>query len=190
VANAVAALDRLSDGRMLLGTGLGNAVDYEPYGRSYEPAALAGRLDESLELITAFWTGDPVTHEGEHFSVEEATVRPTPVQEPRVPILSGAWWPNKRPFHRGASWDGIMPYYASLTDDGTGPHGEQATGEPLAEVRDSLEYYRDIADDPGEVVLPELPDVDVPTEEFAKLGVTWQLTNGTDRETVRSGPPA
>lgn len=190
IANAVATLDRLSDGRMMLGTGLGNAVDYEPYGRAYDPATLASRLDESLELITEFWRGEPVTFDGEHFSVEDAAVLPTPVQEPRVPILSGAWWPNKAPFHRGARWDGIMPYYASLTGDDAGPHGEEPTGDPIEEVRESLEYYRDIAEDPGEVVLPEIPDVDVPLDEFEDLGVTWQLTNGTETETVRDGPPA
>lgn len=189
IANAVATLDRLSDGRMLLGTGLGNAVDYEPYGRAYDPPTLASRLDESLDLITEFWRGEPVTVEGEHFSVEEAEVLPTPVQEPRVPILSGAWWPNKKPFQRGARWDGIMPYYASLTEDEAGPHGEEATGSPMEEVEASLEYYGDIADDLGEVVLPEIPGADPSPAALADLGVTWQLTNGTDPEIVHEGPP-
>lgn len=190
VANAVASLDRLSDGRVMLGTGLGNDVDYEPYGRSYDPRALAARLDESLEIIDEFWSGESVTYDGDHFTLDEARIQPRPVQQPRVPILSGAWWPNKGPFHRGARWDGIMPYYASLTGDDAGPHGEEPTGDPLEEVRESLEYYREIADEPGEVVLPDIPDTDVPLDEFEDLGATWQLTNGTDPEIVRDGPPA
>jgi len=65
----------------------------------------------------------------------------------------------------------------------------RTTGEPLEEVRASLEYDDGSTDDPGDIVLPELPDLDVPTDEFEALGVTWQLTNGTDPGIVRDGPP-
>jgi alkanesulfonate monooxygenase SsuD/methylene tetrahydromethanopterin reductase-like flavin-dependent oxidoreductase (luciferase family) len=190
LANTAATLDRLADGRLMLGTGLGNDVDYEPYGRDYDPSAFARQLDESLEVMTEFWTGEPVTYEGEHVVLDEAEVHPTPVQEPRIPILSGAWWPNKKPFHRGARWDGIMPYYASLTGEDAGPHGEEPTGSPMEEVKASLEYYADVADDPGEVVLPEIPGADPSPAALADLGVTWQLTNGTGPEIVRAGPPS
>lgn len=44
----MAALDRLSGGRVLLGAGLGNAVDYEAFGRPYEPRELGAQLDEAL----------------------------------------------------------------------------------------------------------------------------------------------
>lgn len=190
LANAVASLDRLSGGRVMFGTGLGNSVDYEPYGRPYDAPALGARLDESLEVMAGLWRGEPFSYDGEHYQLEDAEIEPTPVQEPRPPILSGAWWPNKQPFHRGARWDGIMPYYASLTGEDGGPHGEEPTGSPLEEVRESLAYYDDIADDPGDVLIPELPGEDVSTEELEDLGVTWQLaTRDVDDERIRDGPP-
>ncbi len=197
VAKAVATLDRLSGGRMLLGAGLGTARDYEPFGRPYEPPELARRFDEALDVIDGLWRGEPFDYDGEHFTLEGATVEPTPVQEPRVPILLGCWWPNRAPFRRGARWDGILPYWPALTEEGVGEQGEQATGTPEEELRDMMAYYRDVADDPGEVVLPTLPDVPVGDylDTYEALGATWLLTSdvvpGSDHadRRVRDGPP-
>lgn len=197
VAKEVATLDRLSDGRVILGAGLGNDPDYEAFGRPYDPPTLGERLDEALDVITGLWGGEPFSYDGEHFTLEDAEVEPTPVQEPRVPVLAGCWWPNKKPFRRGARWDGIMPYFPSLTGEGTGPHGETASGSPEQEVRDALEYYRGITDDPGDVLLPTIPSED--PSEFAatceELGATWLLTTDVDGEPddvlrrIRDGPP-
>lgn len=197
VASEVATLDQLSGGRVIFGAGLGNADDYEAYGRPYEPRELAGRMDESLDVITGLWAGEPFSYEGEHFELDEAEVHPTPIQEPRPPILLGAWWPNRKPFQRGARWDGIVPFWAALTGDGTGPHGEEATGSPEEELREMMAYYTDIADDPGEVVLPTIPSMDIEAygELCAELGGTWVLETspGEDYdevlETIREGPP-
>jgi hypothetical protein len=49
----------------------------------------------------------------------------------------------------------------------------RTTGEPLEEVRASLEYDDGSTDDPGDIVPPEIPDLNVPTDEFEALGVTW-----------------
>lgn len=197
VAQDVATLDRLSGGRVIVGAGLGNADDYDAYGTPSDPPSLGDRLDESLEVIDALWTGDPVDHDGEHFTLAGAEVHPTPVQEPRVPVLAGCWWPNKKPLHRGARWDGIMPFWVSLTDADAGPRGEEATGSPEEELRAVVEYYHSITDDPGEVLVPTVPtdDPEGYVETCAALGVTWVLATdvdpGTDegRARIREGPP-
>ncbi|MFW6153451.1 MAG: LLM class flavin-dependent oxidoreductase [Halobacteriota archaeon] len=111
VARDLATLDRLSDGRVILGTGLGRAFDYTTFGTPYEPKLLGRRYDEALDVITGLWTGEPFSYEGEHFTVDEAVMQPRPVQEPRIPIIVGGLWPNKQPFHRGARWDGMIPHY-------------------------------------------------------------------------------
>lgn len=198
VAQDVATLDRLSDGRMLIGAGLGNDPDYTAFGSPYDPPELGRKFDESLDIITGLWDGDPFSYDGEHFTLEAAEVYPTPVQEPRVPILAGCWWPNKKPFHRGARWDGIMPYFPSLTGDETGPHGEEASGAPEDEVRAALEYYHEIADDPGEILVPTVPTMDIGAyvDLCTDLGATWVLTTDIGdgvreiEDTIRSGPPA
>ena len=197
LAQEVATLDRLSDGRVLMGVGLGNDPDYEAYGRPYDTRKLGARFDEALDVVTGLWSGEPFSYDGTHFELEDAEVQPTPVQQPRVPILAGAWWPNEKPFRRGARWDGIMPYFPSLTGEETGPHGEVPSGSPMEEVREAVAYYHDIADDPGDVLLPTIPSVD--DDEYADvcedLGATWVLTTDLDgeyedaRQTVREGPP-
>ena len=92
-----------------------------------------------------------------------------------------------------------MPNWPAMTDAGEGPQGERATGTVEEELRDLLEYYHDITDDPGEIILPLEPANaaadyrDICTE----LGVTWFLdTNTFDPEapdrslsTIREGPP-
>ncbi|MFB6138587.1 MAG: LLM class flavin-dependent oxidoreductase [Halobacteriaceae archaeon] len=89
VAQEVATLDVLSGGRVLLGAGLGNAGDYEAYGREYEPRRLATRLEETLDVVVGLWGDEPFSYDGECFTLDEATVRPRPVQRPRVPIVFG-----------------------------------------------------------------------------------------------------
>ncbi|WP_443057819.1 LLM class flavin-dependent oxidoreductase [Streptomyces sp. KLMMK] len=44
---------------------------------------LAGLLDEGLDLLARYWSGEPVTHHGRHHRVEDVTLLPTPVQRPR-----------------------------------------------------------------------------------------------------------
>ncbi|WP_435335940.1 LLM class flavin-dependent oxidoreductase [Haloarchaeobius sp. TZWWS8] len=197
LAQEVATLDQLSDGRVLFGVGIGNTEDYEAFGQPVDARERGAILDETLDIVTGLWSGEPFSYDGEHFTLVDAEVHPTPVQQPRVPILAGGWWPNKKPFHRGARWDGIMPYFPSLVAEGTGPHGEVASGAPREEMRAALEYYHDIATTPGQILVPRLSSMPGP-ENVAfceELGVTWILTTelGDDAETVletiRAGPP-
>lgn len=197
LATEIATLDRLAEGRLLVGAGLGNEEDYTAYGQAYEPSRLGDRFDETLEIVDRLWGGEPVSYDGEYFQLDDAEVGPTPVQEPRVPLLAGCWWPNKKPFHRGARWDGIMPWFASLTEAQSGPRGETPTGNPEEEVRDMLEYYTDIADAPGDIVLPTIPVDDEAAfrETCDSFGVTWLLSTdlgedpGAVNQTIREGPP-
>lgn len=193
LARDLATLDRLSGGRVLLGAGLGNQADYEAIGTTWNPPALGDRYDEALEVVTGLWTGEPFSFHGEHFTVEDAVLQPTPVQSPRIPIVTGCWWPNRKPIHRGAAWDGIMPNWDSLF--GRGDHA----GEPEVELRAMLEFYHEVADEPGEIVLPVDP-VDgsaAYVETALDLGVTWFLTThyteseGFDlRDRIEAGPPS
>lgn len=193
LAAEVATLDQLSGGRVIFGVGLGNDDEYTAYGRPYDLQRLAARYDESLEIIDGLWGGEPFTYEGEHFSLEAAEIGPTPVQRPRVPILVGCWWPNTKPLHRGARWDGIMPFWASLTGDGTGPHGEEATGTPEEELRAALDYYHGITDEPGDILVPDVPSDDGTAYRAAceELGVTWLLSTADpdDPSHIEAGPP-
>jgi probable F420-dependent oxidoreductase len=92
LAKQAATLDVLSGGRFALGLGLG--------GKRTELDRLRGRfsnqinrgrwLDESLELMNAFFTQPSVTFEGEYFSVQGAEVYPKPTRQPFPIYLTGA----------------------------------------------------------------------------------------------------
>lgn len=81
-------LDRLSGGRLVLGVGLGdeNSKDFGAVGELTDPKDRAIALDESLEVLAALWSGDPVTYHGRFVSVEDVRLPATPIQRPRIPI--------------------------------------------------------------------------------------------------------
>ena len=43
-------------------------------------------LDESLEILTAAWSGEPVHHRGQHYTVDGMRFLPRPLQRPGVPV--------------------------------------------------------------------------------------------------------
>jgi len=111
VARQTVALDQLSNGRMILGVGLGleETCAYKRFNESADNKVLAGKLDESLDIITGLWSGKPFSYKGKYYRVGKTTFLPKPVQKPRIPIWIGGSWPNKGPFKRAARWDGTLP---------------------------------------------------------------------------------
>jgi probable F420-dependent oxidoreductase len=96
LAKAIATADVLSDGRAALGIGVGwLADDYRALGVPLDSAAVRiERLDEALEIITAFFDGGTVTHHGRYYDVTELEALPQPVQLPRPPLLVGGGGPR------------------------------------------------------------------------------------------------
>src|SRR5687768_12788371 len=43
--------------------------------------------------------------------VGDVVLLPRPVQQPRIPIWVGGWWPNRPPARRAARWDGMFPVH-------------------------------------------------------------------------------
>lgn len=198
LAHDLATLDHLSDGRVLLGGGLGVVGSFAPLGQDRDPDRMGQQYDEALDVITGLWEGGPFSYDGEFYTMEGAELPLTPLQQPRIPIVLGCWWPNKKPFRRAANWDGIMPVTPAMYGE-DGAQGEPVTGSPQKEVREMLDYYRGLTDDPGEIVLP----IDKPQappdfrETCEELGATWLLTTNLleadahDRnlDRIHDGPP-
>ena len=115
LARETVSVDRLSNGRLVLGVGLGDPVqwDFGFFDEVTNSRVRAERLDEGLEVLTGLWTGQPFSYQGEQYNVKQVTFRPTPVQFPRIPIWVGGWWPNKPPIRRAARWDGVCPVKGS-----------------------------------------------------------------------------
>jgi alkanesulfonate monooxygenase SsuD/methylene tetrahydromethanopterin reductase-like flavin-dependent oxidoreductase (luciferase family) len=111
LARETVSLDHLSNGRFILGVGLGDPVqwDFGFFDEVTDPKTRARRLDEGLHILTGLWSGQPFSYQGDQYNVKEVTFRPTPVQSPRIPIWVAGWWPNKPPLRRAARWDGVCP---------------------------------------------------------------------------------
>jgi probable F420-dependent oxidoreductase len=90
VAEEAAMVDVISRGRLILGVGAGYAPEeFAAFGVSTKERG--SRLDEAVPLIHRLWTEDAVSHQGRHYRIGSATLRPRPVQRPRPPIWFAGW---------------------------------------------------------------------------------------------------
>jgi len=88
VASAVASLDAMSGGRVIMGVAAGYLRDeFAALGADFE-----GRnawCDEALRAIRAAWTQEGVHFSGTGYRAEGHTLAPKPVQKPHPPIWVG-----------------------------------------------------------------------------------------------------
>lgn len=114
LAKELATIDRLSDGRLLPAMGLGAPVPAEHRAFGVDRTARAATFDEALGLIRRLWSEDGVTHDGEHFHVEDITLRPRPVQDP-IEVWLGGQAPSE--LRRvGRVGDGWLPSFCTVDD--------------------------------------------------------------------------
>src|SRR5205085_5476680 len=171
LAQTVATLDRLSGGRVTFGAGLGgSASEFAKFGESEDARVRAEKLDEALDVLRAFWSGNEVTHHGRHYVVEGVTLMPAPVQR-HVPIWIGGH--RRASLRRAARWDGWVA-------DSADPTGNTISPSDLA--RGISEIGR--AEDFDVAVLPRSDNAGPAAYEAA--GATWWLERVDDRR----GKPA
>jgi alkanesulfonate monooxygenase SsuD/methylene tetrahydromethanopterin reductase-like flavin-dependent oxidoreductase (luciferase family) len=193
LARETMTLDHLSGGRLVLPVGLG-AVDDGGFGKVGEPTdrkVRARLLDESLEILTGLWSGEPFSYEGEHYRLEEMTFLPRPVQSPRIPIWVVGAWPSKKSMDRALRYDGILAYTT---------RGE-VTPEDIREIKRYVEENRE-GGDPFDIVWEGETPGDDPDRvasiagPFAEAGVTWwiespwSLAGEALRARIEQGPPS
>jgi probable F420-dependent oxidoreductase len=91
-----ATLDRLSGGRFTLGLGAGWLLtDYESAGIPLdEPAIRVERLTESVALIKALFSGQPVDFRGKYYTVRDLVGVPAPATNSGPPIMLGGGSPR------------------------------------------------------------------------------------------------
>jgi probable F420-dependent oxidoreductase len=134
VAKWGATIDRISNGRFVLGVGLGHQrEEYESHGFPFPPfQERYERLGEGIDLIRRLWTeDDPVTFDGAHYQVTDVPFWPKPIQA-RVPIWFGG--ASERIQHAVArQGDGWFP--AAPQSGGLGTDGPAFFRDSLARIR-------------------------------------------------------
>jgi len=194
VAREMVTLDHLSDGRAVMGVGLGVADDeeFEAFGDPADRTTRGRMIDESLEVIQGLWTGEPYQHTGEHFVARTETgFRPPPVQRPRIPIWVGGTWPAKPAFRRAARFDGLFPTFRGH------PAPDTVTPDLLAEAVTYALASRDPALPPLDVAIEGATPGPAPLQDYADAGLTWWVEaigwfRGSVeqmRQVVAAGPP-
>jgi alkanesulfonate monooxygenase SsuD/methylene tetrahydromethanopterin reductase-like flavin-dependent oxidoreductase (luciferase family) len=87
VARQLSTFSELAPGRLVLGVGIGGEDRHEVAICGVDPATRGRRTNESLAILRRLLAGEPVTHHGEHFRLDDATVVPAP--DPPIPIVVG-----------------------------------------------------------------------------------------------------
>ncbi len=88
LAQRLATLDILSNGRLIAGLSVGWSKD-EHEQMDVEFTTRGRRMDELVAALLACWGPDPVRFEGEFFHIPESLVSPKPLQQPHPPLMSG-----------------------------------------------------------------------------------------------------
>lgn len=92
LAKRLATLDQLSGGRLIASFGQGWSDD--EFGVANVPPKRKGAgFEEFLQALLAVWGSDPVKFEGRFYRIPESEIGPKPVQQPRPPVLIGAFAP-------------------------------------------------------------------------------------------------
>jgi alkanesulfonate monooxygenase SsuD/methylene tetrahydromethanopterin reductase-like flavin-dependent oxidoreductase (luciferase family) len=168
IASEVAALDHLSDGRVILGLGRGFRPQlFSAFG--IDPASKRDRFDAALDLMLRAWSGEPVSLAGTHFEemgeVDE-TVDYTPRQSPHPPLAVAAF--GRKGLTQAARRG--LPYLASPM-------------EPFELIAENVEFHREVmaetlgsaVPDEGERVIPIMRIVYVSEDPSSLARVISQL---------------
>ena len=88
IAEEIATLDHISEGRLDVGIGRGTFPEHHDAFLSPYPES-RGRFEEYLEIILKAWSTEQFSFEGEHYRCHDLAVRPKPYQRPHPPIRIG-----------------------------------------------------------------------------------------------------
>lgn len=192
VAREAVTLDHLSNGRLILGIGLGSdhSREFSSFGEETDAKKHGEMLDEGLEIVKGLWSGEEFSYDGKHYQISRAHFLPKPQQQPRIPLWIAGFWPNKKPFRRAAQWDGVFPLIRERDMTPT-------------DYRDVLGYMRSqrALDTTFDVVSGQISGPAKATDAatiaaFAEAGATWwqeyfdwEYTIEQVRHRIRQGPP-
>lgn len=186
LARETATLDHLSGGRLTLGVGLGRDCyggELSRTGEQIDDRVRGRMLDESLDVLLAAWSGEPVRHRGEHYTVDDIRFLPRPVQRPGIPVWVAGYPGNIRPLRRAARHDGFFPVHLRDADQ-------------LAEMVAVLSELRPDPTAPYDVAVGLPPGTD--PSPYAAAGATWWMPRfapeevrlDTVRGVLRDGLPS
>lgn len=185
VAKAATTVDRISNGRFVLGAGTGYlkseffalGVDFEERNRLF---------DEALDVMPMHWSGEPFSYEGTHFTVRDAIARPRPTGPIPIWLGGNSKLTLRRVAERAQGWMPLLSP-AGVSNTARTPHLESPesiaerlrmledlAGDRFGEIEIAVPYYEGLHLD---------PTVDAERHRdhlgrLAEIGVDWAVIGG------------
>jgi alkanesulfonate monooxygenase SsuD/methylene tetrahydromethanopterin reductase-like flavin-dependent oxidoreductase (luciferase family) len=201
VAAQTATLDNLSNGRVILGVGVGWLMyGYQAFPDEVTDTRVrAEMMDEGIDVLDLLYRGQPVDFKGKHYhlnlsALDQQYYPPKPVQQPRIPIWMVGVLNREKSMRRAFKCDGLIPE----------KHAAQVQDTELTPVdfRQMAAYVREnrTLDTPFDLIM-QGNTVDHSRQQFldkigpyAEAGATWwiEAMYGVPEEKVlarlRQGP--
>ena len=132
LAKTLAAIDRLSKGRLVVAVGPGSSEqDFDAVGLDF--GERWARLDESIRALRALWRTDATPFVGRFYSTEGISLEPPPMREEGPPIWVGSWGSEAGLRRAARLADGWLASAYNTTPT--------LFGEAWARLRDQLPAY-------------------------------------------------
>jgi probable F420-dependent oxidoreductase len=184
-AKAIATLDVLSGGRLIVGLAAGYLEpEFAALGVDFNERNEIS--DETLAAMKQIWRGESLSIEGRHFRADGHTVLPLPAQRPHPPLWIGG--NSRRAMRRAAEHgDGWLPFPAPAR---LAKRVHTAAMESEDDLADALAHLRSLTEKAGRAPLdicaapfelayvkklPEASQLVGAAERFAKLGIDWVI---------------
>ncbi|MDA3040831.1 MAG: LLM class F420-dependent oxidoreductase [Actinomycetota bacterium] len=137
-AKTAATLDRLTNGRLVMGIGCGWNVEEL---RNHQPdlpfKKRYGAMRERVAALRELWTEDESSYHGDHVNFDALRCFPKPVQTPHPPIMLGNWGPTgiKHVVEYADEWGPVDSFFA----------------DPVAQVQEFRRQVEDAGRDPESI---------------------------------------
>lgn len=202
IASESIALDRLSNGRLILGLGTGATwMGWQSFPDEVtETKARAKMLEETIDILTLLYQRKQFDYDGEHYQLkltllDEMHYPPKPIQQPRIPLWAPLIWPRPKSMQRILKCDGL--FTEKLNSEGK---PEEVTPQDVREIKAFVDANRILTTPFDIVVSGKTKDLDVAQQRgkvmpMAEASATWWIEDLWSSskeeiiERIRQGPP-
>jgi G6PDH family F420-dependent oxidoreductase len=189
IAQATATTAAMFDGRFFLGVGTGESLNEHILGDHWPPYERRMELlSEAVEIIRKLWSGEQVTHNGDHYTVENARLFTLPEEDPPIYVAAGG---ESSAVAASDFGDGLVStapdeeIVERYQEDGDGPRYGQMTvcyAESESTARETAYEWWPNTAIPGELgqLLPTPEHFEQATKLVSKDDVAEQIVTGPE----------